>query len=121
MRVELNDGAWADVRDIAELRNKDRKMVNKSVNFHVDDAGKPIFAGSMEDDMMDALLRRLVTQWSFPMPLPVDDPGTEDKPGSLDKLTLADYDKLSAAVAEHMKLMKGEDSPAKPGTDPTVA
>src|SRR5487761_1226841 len=102
MRVELTEGAWADVRDIGELRNKDRKAINKAIVLHIDEDNRPVIAGSMDDDMTDALLKRVITGWSFAgLPLPADDPD------SLDKLTLEDYDKLAEATREHMKLLRG--------------
>lgn len=115
MRVELTDGAWADIRDVSELRNADRKAVNKAVSLHIDENGQPIFAGDMEDKMLDALLRRVITGWSFAgLPLPADDPE------SLGKLTIPDADLLAEAVKEHLKLVKGNESAVKPGTDPTA-
>lgn len=126
MRVELSNGAWADLREPSELRSADRKAVNRVVSFHVDENSRPIFSASMDDDMAAACLRRVITQWSFPMPLPKDDPGKPPSPdqpdgipGSLDKLELEDEDLLRKAVEEHMKLLKGDVNPVKRGTDPT--
>lgn len=117
MRVDLTDGAWADIRDVSELRDKDRKAVNAQVTLAVDPQTQmPVIPGSMDDDMRDALLRRIVTGWSFEyLPLPADDIE------SLDKLTIPDARLLHEAIKPHMLLITGQENPNKQGTVPTSA
>lgn len=121
MRVELTNGAWADIRDVSELRDKDRKAVNRTLNLEIDPVTQlPVIPGSMDDDMRDALLRRIIDGWSFEnLPLPRDNPGSETEDGSLDLLTIQDARLLHEAIKPHMLLITGQEDPNKPGTVPT--
>lgn len=116
MRVELTDGAWVDILDVGDLRDGDRKAVNAAVNLEVDpETQLPVIPGSMDDDIRDALLKRIITGWSFTnLPLPRDDKA------SLDKLTIPDARLLHKAIEPHMALIMQRESPATPGTDPTA-
>src|SRR6185437_10142997 len=109
----------------SELRDKDRKAVNRTLTLEIDPVTQlPVIPGSMDDDMRDALLQRIVTGWSFEnLPLPKDDPGNPatDEPGSLDKLTIQDARLLHEAIKPHMLLITGQEDPNKPGTDPTAS
>ena len=114
MRVELTDGAWADIAEVGELRDKHRKAVNKAVVLELDAQNKPVIPGDMDDNMRDALLRLIVTGWSFEhLPLPSADSE------SLDKLTIQDARLLHKAIKPHMLLITGQEKPTEPGTDPT--
>lgn len=115
MRVDLPDNGWAEIAEPSELRNGDRKAVLKSLTVEVGDDGKSILSLSYDDEMRDALLRRIVRNWSLPFPLPKDDSA------SLDKLTIAQADALAKAIKPHMDLVNGVADPTKRGTDPTPA
>jgi len=118
MRVELNNGAWADIVDPADLRDKDRKVVNKAVSIQIDpNTQETILPGDMDDNMRDALLKRIVTAWSFDnLPVPSNDPKFPEE--SLDRLTIPDARLLHEAIKPHMKLVTGQDSPTGPGQSP---
>lgn len=116
MRVELTGGNWVDVVDVENLRDKDRKAVNKAVTLEVKD-GRPVIPGDMDDNMRDALLKRIVTGWSFEhIPLPANDPKCPEE--SLDLLTIPDARMLHEAIAPHMKLITGQETPTAPGGSP---
>jgi hypothetical protein len=117
MRVELTSGGWVDIVDPADLRDKDRKAVNKAVTLQMDEAGKPVIPGDMDDNMRDALLKRIVTAWSFEaIPLPRDDPKCPEE--SLDRLTIPDAREIHEAIKPHMTLITGAKSPTAPGEGP---
>lgn len=113
MRVELPDGGWAEIAEPTDLRKGDRKAVLAALQVEVDGEGRRLMSLGYDEDMRDALLRRVVLMWSLPFPLPKDDPA------SLDKLTLAQADALVEAINPHMDLINGKDDPTKRGTDPT--
>lgn len=119
MRVELpparegEDAAWVEISGPDELRNGDRKAVNKATSIHLDENGQPVIPGSLYDDRRDALLRRIILSWSFPSSVPSVDPE------ALDRLTIEQGDALNEAVKPHMKLIDGDENPSKRGTDPT--
>ena len=116
MRIDLPDGDWADVRELDELRDGDRKALNKAVSLTLtsdegDNTGH--LPGSYEDDMMDALLARVVTNWSLRMPLP------SRLRKVLDDLTLGQAKALRDGVKPHYDLLMERVDPNAHGTDPT--
>ena|SRR5215469_8077859 len=118
MRVELTDGAWAEIAEVSELRDKDRKAVNKAAVLQIDpETQKAVIPGDMDDNMLDALLRRILTAWSFEnLPLPSNDPQFPAE--SLDRLSIQDARLLHEAVRPHMKLITANDSPTKRADTP---
>lgn len=119
MRVELSDGEWADIRPVEDLRDGDRKAVNRSIRVEVDDDGRGFLPGDANDRKRDALLARLIDNWSFAttkgLPLPSADPA------SLDKLSIRHARELHRATKEHMDLIEETDTPETRGSLPTSA
>lgn len=115
-QILIDDVNWAELRDVSELRRVDRKAVNMAIVFEVDPESKmPVMRASMDDDIADATLTAVVTNWSLPFPLPSVDPA------SLDKLTLAQDDKLREAIQPHIDAIRGNDAPVKENAAPTPA
>lgn len=116
MRIQLDDINWVEVKDIADLRRADRKAVNAAITFEVDPSTKlPLLRGSMDDDISDAVLSSVVTNWSLPFPLPGVDPV------SVDKLTLDQDDKLREAIQPYIDALRGTNAPVKDNATPTPA
>jgi hypothetical protein len=115
MRVELPEGQWAEVSEVSDLRDGDRKAVNRSFTLSADADGLPKIPGDTDDKMTDALLVRICHNWSLPFPPPDQDTT------SLDKLTIPQGKALREGIAEHLALVKDEVNPSKPDTDPTGA
>ena len=115
MRVELDKaGSWADILDLDDLRDGHRKAVNRVIRFEVDDKNKPVISGSMDDDMRDAMLRLVVTNWSNTLgPLPKDDPE------ALDRLTIEQGKNLRKAIDPHMEAVREKDAPVRANPVPT--
>lgn len=114
MRVTLDDKNWAEIMDPSELRSGDRRAVNRAVRLEVGEDEKPIFTGALTDDMRDALLCRVVSNWSLDFPIPAKDAK------SLEKLTLPQEDALKAAVQPHLDLINGRVNPTERDSDPTA-
>jgi hypothetical protein len=114
MRAELPDNNWAELREPGELRRADEKAVLRVSTLTINpETKKAEVNGANDQDMEDAMLARVVTNWSFPFPLPKDDPE------SLDKLTLDQAHALAEAVKPHLALVTSREDPSKKGTDPT--
>jgi len=114
VQVQLGGPDWAEIAEPSELRNGDRKAVNKTIRLQMDEDGSRTIGGDYEDLMRDALLKRIVRNWSLPFPVPKDDPE------SLDKLTLEQADVLAKAVQPHLDLINGKVDPTKKDSDPTA-
>lgn len=83
-RIDLPSGGWAELRDPAEVKQKDRKKVLLALD-EVDGA----FAESFRSAEM--IVAIAVEKWSFDFPIPSVDLT------SLDELSIPDSDALGAA------------------------
>lgn len=91
MRVELSGGNHADLRD--ELNGGDRRAARAAIKITIAGDESRQFTAELEDQIMYALLRRLIISWSFPQPLPRD--AGDDV---LNNLPIDDQDALYEAV-----------------------
>lgn len=96
MRVELQDGQWAELRD--QLTAGDRRMAKSAIAFTITDEGSRTISAELEENVYYALLRRMIVLWSFPQPLPRD---AVDWEGVLDNMKIEDLETLAAAVKPH--------------------
>ena len=93
MRVELPDGQWAEFRDLSDLRGGDAKAIRRATKFEVRDGALAEISMGMQDAQMDALLVRIITQWSLiNYGIPMADPS------SLDEIPLSYYNALVSAA-----------------------
>jgi hypothetical protein len=114
VRVKLGETDWAEITPVEQLTRVDRKAVNAVIVFEQND-GHPVIRASMDDDMADALLCRVCTDWSLPWPAPVNDPS------SLDKLSLEQDTALREAIGPHIQAILGQNAPAKDNPVPTAS
>jgi hypothetical protein len=104
--VTLPSGATVTLRD--KLNANDKFAVQAAIRLSLDTTtGLQESSGSLVNDMRNALLKQIITAWSFTWPLPSLDGGT-----SLGELDIDDYNSLSDAV-EPM-LNKVVSSPNRP-------
>jgi hypothetical protein len=127
-RIELADGQWVDITPVEDLRDFDRKALNRVTSMRITDDGQAIVSGDYEDKIRDALLTRVIQDWSFPgLPVPSKNPyvpakgDQPEKAGSLDLLTIPQARELRSVVDEHMKLIRDGGGPGERGSDPTTA
>lgn len=116
-RVQLdpdNDEVWAEIADVKDLLSGDVKAARKAVKIFIDDqAGTRTYDAGQEDEIADVMLRRCITNWTFLLPLPSEDPS------SLDKVPPAAYELLKEAVAEHVALINARPSAKTSGGSST--
>lgn len=108
MRVELPDDNWAELRDASDLRAKDKIAVQRAIVFSMRDPDAPedgqdatrvpVSAG-LAEDMVVAMLCRVVTSWSLEPPMPVTQ-------AVLEELPLVTYTALSDAIVPHMEAVR---------------
>jgi hypothetical protein len=104
-RIKLPSGAWIQIRDAHTLRRGDRQKVLRSVT----DTDNDMVAGL---DMINGLLRVLVIDWSYDLPLP------GESPESLDLLPIEDDDALTEAIEPIRKMLFPEKPDPKDVKDP---
>lgn len=116
MRVEIGDGQWAEITPVGELTRADRKAVNVHVIYEVNaEEGRLVVNAGRDDEAAAALLGRVCTDWSLPMPPPSKDLK------SLDGLSLAQDDALKAAIQPHLAAILGKNAPVPGNETPTQA
>jgi hypothetical protein len=92
VEVTLPSGATVTVRD--KLTAKDKFTVQAAVRLSLDtNTGMQESSGSFLTDLRNALLKEIITSWSFTWPVP-------SAGGSLDDLDLDDYNALSDGVED---------------------
>lgn len=103
-RVELDDAGkqYALLKDVKQLNAGDRRAIRGAVPLTLASDGKTlIYPGDYDDQMQNALLARIVTEWNLPLTLPKNDPTV------LDQLELDQIDKLYEATQEYVRFLNG--------------
>jgi len=92
---------WAELRDVSTLRAGDRKAVNKTLRWKIDENGRieSTFSPGDMDDLTNAVLARVIVNWSYALPLPQADPA------SLDELPLDAWEALEEATKPHRQAL----------------
>jgi hypothetical protein len=111
-RIDLPGGHWADLIDPHDLRAADMKAMRRN---------QALFLGQRTmgewDAAQDVLLQRVITAWSLELPIPKELPGTEEEPGSLDRLPIPVYNKLHDELEPYLALINGEEPDPKPSSE----
>lgn len=115
MRHDLvTEGAWVELRDVEDLRARDRKKVDAiiSAQILVDLDGNvtagPELVSAIKDATPDAVAAALVSSWEIPY-LP-DAPLPRLDADVLGELLLADYDRLLELTQPAMAILMPGDS-----------
>lgn len=92
---------WAELRAASTMRAGDAKALRKAIRLQVDgrDEWDRSFSLGDEDARTDALLTRVIVQWSYDLPLPQADPN------SLDELPIETWEALRDAVKPHREAL----------------
>lgn len=118
-KVELPSGAWVEYRD--KLKAADRFAVQAVVSVEVggeNNRNRAAFL-EMQNDMRNALLGRIITDWSYPVPIPANDSFRAADMVLGDAMDLEDYATLEREVEPLMDLIAGRNNP-NPKAQPTA-
>lgn len=108
-RVELPSGAWVEYRD--NLKASDRFAVQSVVSVELGAERNRASFLEMQNDMRNALLGRVITGWSYPVPIPSADSFRAADMVIGDAMDLRDYAALEKAVEPLMELIAGRNTP----------
>jgi len=118
-RIELpsmkDDGSehnWVEIRD--RLMAADRFEVQDAVSMEVggEDRRSKVSLG-MQNDLRNALLGRIITAWSFPVPIPAANSFAAADKVIGEAMDLRDYAALEKAVEPLMDLIAGREADPK--------
>lgn len=113
MRVELGDH-YVILKDPMEVTNGERKEAVAAYSAAIADPAI-VLAASRDFATFDALLKAMIIEWSYDMPLPKTDPA------SLDKLPINDANTLYEALRPMVALLFPDFSPNPNPKVPTAA
>lgn len=94
MRVDLPSGAWVEYRD--KLKASDKFAVQDAVVLTFTDGRTQNMGLGIQNKMRNALLRQIITAWSFGVPIPSTPQSNPDLIGEV--MDLDDYNKLEEAI-----------------------
>jgi hypothetical protein len=118
MRHELSSGAWVDLRPAADLKVRDREVYEAPLyDFEVTlgPDGRPDFTDrkfsmKVPRAQRKALLCRLITGWSYDLPVPSWAGGIENE-DSFSELPIGDADELDALLAPYLAVIQHKPDP----------
>lgn len=103
-KVELPSGAWVEYRD--QLKASDRFHVHDAVTLEFRESGNKASLG-MINDQRNALLGRIITAWSFQVPIPAQNSFAAADVIIGEAMDLDDYQALADAVQPLMDKISG--------------
>lgn len=119
-KCELPSGGWVEYR--SELKAKDRFAVQDAASLEIGvtgtDKSRASFLG-MQNDMRNALLGRIITGWSFPVPIPSQNSFQAADEVIGDAMDLDDYSVLAEEIEPLMEKISGPPA-GTPKTPPAV-
>lgn len=104
-RIDLPSGAWVEYRD--KLKASDRFAVQAVARVEFGDTGNRASLLEMQNDMRNALLGRIITGWSYGVPIPSQN---SFQPADMvigDNMDLDDYAALEREVEPLMDAIAG--------------
>jgi hypothetical protein len=109
-RIEFPSTAWVEIRE--ELKAADRFKVQEAATIEASDTGRShySFAG-MTNDMRNMLLSRIITAWSYPVPIPAQNSFAAADTIIGETMDLDDYTILAREVEPLMNKINGVTSP----------
>jgi hypothetical protein len=113
-RAELPSGGFIEYRD--HLLARDKFVVQDSVTLTFKDGGNETSMGIV-NDQRNALLGRIITSWSYPVPIPSQNSFQAADVVIGEAMDLDDYNALSKAVQPLMDKLTERttgDDPKKP-------
>lgn len=117
MRIELpskqenGDPNWVDIR--TDLRVKDRLAVQEVAKIELHEDNNSMSMLAMQNDMRNALLGRIITEWSFPYAIPSKN-GFAAADVVIGDMDLDDYAVLEEAIQPFMDKISGRRAETDP-------
>lgn len=97
MEISLPSGNTVSLRD--QFMRGDLVAAKRALKITIEQDGSRHMTGAIEDEVIGAILRSMITGWTFPSPLPSQTASAELAEGVLNSvLDSADYDVIVKAV-----------------------
>lgn len=108
-RIELPSGAWVEYR--TDLKVRDRFEVQEVAKVQVGETSNSTSFLAMANDMRNALLARIITAWSYPVPVPAENHFAAADVIIGETMDLDDYAALEEAIQPLMDKIGGRGAP----------
>ena len=114
-KVELPSGAWVEYRE--QLKASDKFSVHDAVTLEIREGGNRASLG-MVNDQRNALLGRIITGWSYSVPIPSQNSFQAADVVIGDVMDIEDYNALAEAVQPLLEKISGSTAQADPKKQP---
>ena len=119
MRTDLPSGAWVEHRPIQDLRAKDKDAVSMSVKMaipltedgEVDRSQGMVFSGAMQLAARNAVIARVITGWSYDVPVPYFEAGEVHNESSIDEIPIDDFNEIEELMAPYLAKLRQKPNP----------
>lgn len=108
-KLELPSGAWVEYR--SDLKVRDRFAVQEVAKVDIREEGNSTSFLAMQNDMRNALLARIITAWSYPVPIPSLNRFQAADVIIGDQMDLDDYAALEEEIQPLMDKIAGRGTP----------
>lgn len=119
MKTTFESGAWVEHRPLQDLKAKDKDAVSESVRMalpvteegEVDLSRGVTMSGVMQVAARNACIARLVTAWSYDLPVPRWENHEIHDEDSIGELPLDDINELEALIAPALAKLRQRPDP----------
>ena len=119
MKTIFASGAWVEHRPIQDLKAKDKDAVSAAVKMVIpltedgefDRSQGMVFSGAMQLAARDACIARVVTGWSWELPVPYFEAGEVHGGESIGELPIDDFNELEDLIAPYLAKLRQRPNP----------
>lgn len=108
-KIDLPSGAWVEIRE--DLKARDRFEVQSVAMLEVGEGRNKAALYEMQNDMRNALLGRIITSWSYGVPVPSANSFAAADVIIGEAMDLDDYAVLADEVEPLMDKIQGRKAP----------
>jgi len=121
VKTELASGAWVEHRPIQDLRAKDKDAVSLSVKMaipvtedgEIDRSQGLLFSGAMQLAARNAVIARVITGWSYDVPVPYFEAAEVHNAESIDEIPIDDFNEIEQLLEPYLAKLRQRPDPKK--------
>jgi hypothetical protein len=121
LKTTLESGAWIEHRPIQDLKAKDKDAVTTAVKMVIpitedgefDRSQGMVFSGAMQTAARDACIARVVTGWSYELPVPYFEAAEVHDGESIGEIPIDDFNEIEELIAPYLAKLRQRADPKK--------
>lgn len=119
VKTIFESGAWVEHRPIQDLKAKDKDAVSLSVKMaipitedgEIDRSQGMVFSGAMQLAARNAVIARVVTGWSYEVPVPYFEAAEVHGAESIDEIPIDDFNEIEELIAPYLAKLRQKPNP----------